>query len=111
MLSQAIEPVVEFADLRQMVEIDAMCLEGSVVGAVRLGADQREGPARAFGVVGGVELLSIDDLVQMLPPVLGQGEPQCLRARSSRKWLSDLQSAHVQPVADSRRQSVGSCGG
>ena len=57
-----------------MIEIELVSFNSSVVGRRGLGADQGVGPALAFGTVGGVEFPCIDDLLQMLPPFLGQGE-------------------------------------
>jgi hypothetical protein len=64
-----------------MVEIDPVSLQRSFVRRLGFRADQGVGPAAALRNVRGVQFISIDDLVQMSPPMLGERKSQrpCVR--------------------------------
>lgn len=64
------------ANLLQMIQIDAVGVERAIIGGLGLGANQGVGSTAAFRDVGQVESISVDDLVQVFPPLFGQGEPE-----------------------------------
>ena len=71
-------PFEKLADFRQLFEIDVVRLECAVVGRAGFRTDQRVRAAAVFGDVRCIEFLSVNDLMQVLPPLLGERKPQDL---------------------------------
>lgn len=80
-LPQLLVPLRQGMDRLVLVNFGPMGGNGPVVGAVGLGADEGERAPLALGGVGRVELVSLNDLMLVLPPGLGHGPTKDFRLR------------------------------
>ena len=70
-----------------MVQIDLMGFQGLGVGGFGLGEDQRVRATAAFGLMGRVELVRVNNPVQVLPPLLRQRHAESFSIRILKKQV------------------------